>query len=41
VLPKRATLSLPEISAQVMAAQFEAISTGAEAHDGPLRSDAD
>src|SRR5512139_837465 len=31
MLPKRATISLPDVAAQVMAAQYEAISTAADA----------
>ena len=34
MLPKRATISLPKVAAQVMAAQYEAISAAAHAWDG-------
>jgi hypothetical protein len=34
MLPKRATISLPKVAAQVMAAQYEAISAAAHAFDG-------
>ena len=34
MLPKRATISLPKIAAQVMAAQYEAIAAAARAFDG-------
>lgn len=35
MLPKRATISLPQIAAQVMAAQYEAINAAAHAFDEP------